>query len=238
MQISLSIVLPCYNESQSLEALFEEYASVASQLPGTELVVVDNGSTDSTPTILAELVERSWPFQLTIVNVMPNKGYGNGIMAGVRSARGEFITWTHADSQCPPHDTLRLYQAMLQQDDPVSCFGKGHRTNDRGKASIFTTIQAHCADIILGYKMEEINAQPKMFHRSFVKQLNRAPSGYELDTFAYYHALKNNKKIVPIEVLFLERKHGASKWSYSKISRIRFIFRNFIYLLRLRVIGY
>jgi glycosyltransferase involved in cell wall biosynthesis len=95
----LSVVLPCYNEGKGLEQLLDGYAAVIGGLPA-EIILVDNGSSDDTPERLAELLPR-YPFARGF-RVLANKGYGDGIMQGLRAARGTFLAWSHADLQCPP----------------------------------------------------------------------------------------------------------------------------------------
>ena len=96
-----------------------------------------------------------------------------------------------------------------------------------------TRIQSFLAEIFLRYQMIEINAQPKLFHRSFYQTWRNPPNGYELDLYAYFMALRQEMDIVSVEVEFLDRSHGQSKWAYSGASRLRFMVRSLFYLIRL-----
>ena len=233
--IRLSIVLPCYNEGLTLSNLIEGYRSVLKDIQYVEMVLVDNGSTDDTGQQLLFEKEKSNPFKVKIVTVEKNQGYGFGILAGVYAATGEYIAWSHADLQCPPGDVVSLYEKVIQSNNPKRIFGKGFRVNDRGGSIFFTRVQSFLSRIILGFKLEEINAQPKLFHRDFIQTFKRPPNGYELDIYVYYKALLSELEIVTIEVLFLERAAGESKWAYSIFSKIKFILSNFNYLLILRL---
>jgi glycosyltransferase involved in cell wall biosynthesis len=233
--MNLSIVLPCYNEAATLEKLFHEYAEAVADLRDVELIPVNNGSTDETQQVLDQLEVKIWPFKLTRVRVEVNQGYGNGIKAGLEAASGAYLAWSHADRQCPARDVVNLYHAVLHSPNPEGTFGKGYRINDRDGAEIFTRLQTFFAWLILGEKMVETNAQPKLFHRSFLRYLAEAPQGYEFDFYAFYRALKKKYDIVTVDVHFLEREHGVSTWAHSLPSRLRFIARSFIYLLRLRL---
>ena len=230
----LSIVCPCYNEGASLNDLLDGYRLALAGFDGVELVLVDNGSTDDTAERLERAKAGDYPFRLVVVTVPVNKGYGHGIMSGLAAAGGEYLAWSHADLQCPPADVARLYEAVMARPDPARCFGKGYRVSDRGRAALLTHLQTLLADFILGHHLEEINAQPKLFHRGFLDEFKAPPIGYELDIYAYYKALRSGHEIVTVDVQFLDRQAGESKWAYSLYSRLAFMARNFLYLIKLR----
>ena len=234
MAADISIVLPCYNEAASLETLIDGYLRCLKDRKNCELVLVDNGSTDGTWELMEKLKAGIPSVPILLVRVPENKGYGYGLVQGLKAASGTFLSWSHADLQCPPDDVFRLYDAVGACEDPEMTFGKGHRTNDRGSASILTRIQTILARVVLGYKMVEISAQPKLFHRSFFDLWQSPPRGYELDMYAYYHALRRGMEIVSIDVVFLDRQEGESKWAYSIKSRLATIFRNTLALFQLR----
>lgn len=235
--IKLSIVLPCYNEGTTLAKLLEWYRATFRGVDGIELILVDNGSTDNTAQFLQAEMKKSNPFVLKVVTIAVNQGYGHGMMMGISQAGGEFIAWSHADLQCSPEDVRRLYNAVMEKPAPKKCFGKGYRMNDRGKAVIFTRLQTFLSKIILGCNLEEINAQPKLFHRDFIKEFRRPPKGYQLDVYAYFKAVRKKLETVTVDVCFHKREVGQSRWAYSFYSRARFIINNFIYLLKLRILA-
>ena len=69
-----------------------------------EIVIVDNGSNDDTQEVLAPLLEK-YTF-VTLVNVSVNKGYGYGILEGLKGSSGVILGWTHADLQTDPGDIV------------------------------------------------------------------------------------------------------------------------------------
>jgi glycosyltransferase involved in cell wall biosynthesis len=234
--IRLSIVLPCYNEGPTLDALVAGYRQALAGRDDVELILVDNGSTDDTERRIAEEIAKPG-LAIRTVTVHVNRGYGYGILCGLSAAAGEYVAWSHADLQCPPADVVRLFEAVMARPDPRHVFGKGFRVNDRGSAVILTRLQTWLSGLILGHRLEEINAQPKLFHRSFLKRLRRPPLGFELDVYTHYKAVKAGLEVVTVDVEFLERKAGMSKWAFSLASRLRFMVRNLWYLLVLRVGG-
>jgi glycosyltransferase involved in cell wall biosynthesis len=115
--LRLSIVLPCYNEAESLPLLLGRYAAVWEDLPA-ELILVDNGSTDDTAQVLGrELARPEYAFARA-VTVPANQGYGHGIFTGLQAARGEFLAFSHADMQCSPADVFAAYHRLQAEPEP------------------------------------------------------------------------------------------------------------------------
>ena len=81
---TLSLVIPCYNEARNLPTLIERCARVANGR-SIEIVLVDNGSRDESPAILAAAVQEHRA--LRSVRVEVNQGYGFGILSGLAAAR-------------------------------------------------------------------------------------------------------------------------------------------------------
>ena len=107
--VELSIVVPCYNEEETLGAL---YSALVNELSGRveswELVLVDDGSRDATRT-LAGSMAASDP-RVRVLGLSRNFGKEAAMYAGLRAARGRFVIIMDADLQHPPH----LIPAMLE----------------------------------------------------------------------------------------------------------------------------
>ena len=117
-----SLVIPCYNEAANLPLLLERCKELATQ-SDIEVVLVDNGSTDSTPELLLSMLPK-YP-GCRSVRVDKNQGYGFGIVSGLKAANGEILGWTHADMQTDPLDALRGLALFEKHGDNI--FAKGRR---------------------------------------------------------------------------------------------------------------
>src|SRR5689334_2926207 len=120
----LSIVLPCYNEAAGLPALVQRFADTAGGA-SFELILVDNGSKDSTPQVIPTLLSQ-FSFART-VRVEVNQGYGHGIWTGLQAARGEVLAWSHADLQTDPADIFRAWDVYRASEQPRRTLVKGQR---------------------------------------------------------------------------------------------------------------
>ena len=110
----LSIVIPAYNESLRIGNTLEQIRKYCESKPyPTELIIVDDGSTDSTPEVLSEF-QRSYPGARVLRNE-PNRGKGFSVRRGVLEARGEFVLFTDADLSAPIEEADKLYAALESQ---------------------------------------------------------------------------------------------------------------------------
>jgi dolichyl-phosphate beta-glucosyltransferase len=118
---SLSIVIPAFNEEQRLPRLIEELAKSAEAMAANsgfnfmEGVIVDDGSSDSTPDLLREAAA-AHPF-VRFVSGNTNRGKGAAIAAGVRAARGDYSLLTDIDLSTPLSDLSQLARAVHEGAD-------------------------------------------------------------------------------------------------------------------------
>jgi len=234
--LRFSIVLPCYNEADNLPPLLERYVQVWQDLPA-ELVLVNNGSTDRTAAVLERELNRPAMSFARAVLVSENRGYGHGIYTGLQAARGEILGFSHADMQCSPADLFAAYHRLMAETNPAQCLVKGKRGRRGFFESLVTNAMACIATGVLWKKLTDINAQPKVFHRSHLQRLTDAPVGFQFDVYVLYRARRAGLKIVTVPVVFGPRAHGQSKWAFSFVSRYRTIWATIAFIFRLRFGG-
>jgi glycosyltransferase involved in cell wall biosynthesis len=126
---SVSVVIPCYNESTRLLPIVEGYRSLASMV--TELVFVDDGSTDDTRAVLDELVSRPGLESARVLQLGQNCGKGGAVAAGVRLCTGDRIVFMDADLAADIADLPRLLGALDDHDIAIgSRAAPGHQVLD------------------------------------------------------------------------------------------------------------
>ncbi len=107
----LSIVIPAYNEALRIEGSLDRIHAYLAEKPfSAEVIVVDDGSTDRTPALLARAA-REWP-QLRLLRNERNRGKGYSVRRGVLEARGTYVLFTDADLSAPIEETDRLLEAL------------------------------------------------------------------------------------------------------------------------------
>jgi glycosyltransferase involved in cell wall biosynthesis len=236
MNLQLSIVLPCYNEADNLPLLLKAYRQIWEDLPA-ELILVDNGSTDHTAEVLAQLLSRPEFDFARSVRVAQNRGYGHGLYTGLQAADGQFLATSHADMQCSPADLFAAYHKIIAQPDPTRTLVKGKRGKRDLTASLVTNGMALLASTILLTPLTDINAQPKLFPRSHLARLTHPPDGFQFDLYLLYQARCAGLQILTVPVIFGERAHGQSKSAFNLLARYRTIWAMIVYIFQLRFGG-
>ncbi|MBN9225391.1 MAG: glycosyl transferase family 2 [Microbacterium sp. SCN 70-27] len=224
-----SLVIPCYNEARSLPELIARARMVA-QVGQGEVILVDNGSSDDTPAVMAELIGDD--DRVRTVRVDVNQGYGFGITSGLAVARADIVGWTHADLQTDPADALRILPQFQSSDSLL--FAKGKRYGRPLGDRIFTAGMSAFETVLLRTPLRDINAQPTLFHRSLLDSWDEPPTDFSLDLFAMVTARRAGFRVVRFPVLFAPRRFGSSSWNIDFAAKRRFIRRTIDYSLALR----
>ncbi len=227
----LSLIIPCYNEAQNLPLLIGRLREIFVHAD-LEAILVDNGSTDDSPMVLAQQLAGQTYIRTT--RVEQNQGYGYGILAGLQDARGDILAWTHADMQTDPYDAIRGLELFASSDRPDDVFVKGRRHGRPAADVVFTIGMSVFETLLLRRRMWDINAQPTMFSRSFFERWEQPPHDFSLDLYAYYQALHRRLRVLRFPVHFGERAHGNSHWNVNWRAKARFIKRTMDFSLRLR----
>lgn len=230
----LSIVIPCYNEANNIPILISKMGQ--SYVPDTEIILVDNGSTDKTPVVISKELKRISNPSIRSLRVEKNIGYGFGIMSGVKDAKGDIIAWTHADLQTDVSDVFIGYEEFSKQPHPERTFLKGARKNRPLIDQFFTWGMGIISSLTLGQELNDVNAQPKMFHRSFLDIIQNPPNDFSLDLYVLFLAKKNGMNIIELPVYFRKRLYGEAKGGggSSLKTRIKLVQRTFAYIFKIK----
>ena len=239
--MDFELVVPAYNESKNLPLLVERcaQAGVAQGFtPETfQLVIVENGSTDDSHQILQDLKQGPHGPWFRVVRVFPNQGYGFGLKQGLSATTAKTVGWSHADMQTDPLDALLAFKILRSKtaaDPGCKIVVKGERQGRNWKDAMVSRIFAAFGSFILGLRIAEINAQPKVFHRDLLRLLRDPPVTFGFDLYALYQAQKAGYGFESLTVQFPSRQHGLSKWSASLTSRRRTITGLIRYMWHLR----
>ena len=226
----ISLVIPCYNEAKSIPALVKDCNELINN-NNMEIIIVNNGSTDESDLILEALIKDKKKIRVVCVSI--NKGYGHGILEGLKVSKGELLAWTHADLQTDLKDVVNAINLFSDSNRPEKLFVKGIRYNRPMLDVVFTVGMSIFETLLMRTRMWDINAQPTVFHRSFYESWVSAPKDFSLDLFVYFMAKKKNLTIKRFPVLFTNRVHGSSHWNVSISAKFRFIKRTLQYSFQL-----
>lgn len=232
------LVLPCYNESKSIEAILDRTIAAAKEYqfsPETfQLVLVENGSKDNSREIMRQYENhpdyRHW---FRVVPIDMNQGYGFGIWKGLQETDAPFVAWSHADQQCDPRDAFKALR-LLQSEPVDKALIKGVRYGRSLKERFVSRVFEIFARILLRFPIYEINAQPKVFARELLSLCKNPPKDFSFDLYVLYVAFQNGYQFKTINVSFPPRIHGFSNWAFSLKNRYKTIINMIRYMYRLR----
>lgn len=228
--MKFSLVIPCYNEAENIPLLLERCKEIVSR-PCIEVVLVDNGSTDSTPSILRDRLPR-YP-GCRSVRVEKNQGYGLGILSGLAATNSDILGWTHADMQADPRDALRGLELFAKHGENI--FVKGRRYGRPLADVAFTVGMSVIETLLLAQPIWDFNAQPTMFSRRFRDTWgSNVPYDFSLDLYAYYYARRRGLSVHRFPVCFGKRVHGASRWNVNWEAERKFVRNTVDFSLDLR----
>ena len=239
--LKYSLVIPCYNERGNIPLILDRLDTVFSNRNDIEIILVNNGSTDGSEIEFESRLKNRTNIKLC--NVKKNQGYGFGILSGLKEANGDVLAWTHADMQTDPKDVLTAFDKFKAQADmdknsnfDPNFMIKGKRINRKPLEALFTYGMQVIAGFLLKTKLDDINAQPKVFSKTFFKKSIEAsaPNDFSLDLFLLYQAQKNGLIVHNVPVNFAARQFGEAKGGGSWRTRIKLIKRTFTYILDLK----
>ncbi len=207
-ELELSIVLPAYNEGKHIQSVFERLAAALTDANiRYEIIVVNNGSSDNTEAVLATM--QGVRNDLQVVTLTENQGYGGGILAGLRVARGRILGWNDADGQVDPIGAVQVYQALTMNNAMI---GKAvRRTRNE---TLFRRTQSKVFNALFwalfGGNIDDVNAKPKMIVRSAYQTLNLSNTDFFIDAELMIKAVQRRLPVAEAVIEWHRRVGGKS----------------------------
>ena len=209
--LDLSIIIPCFNEVESLPHLCKEIDDVLAPTDyRAEAILIDDGSNDGSNQLYPELSEQ-YPW-LRVILLKRNFGQTAAMMAGIDAARGEILVPMDADLQNDPADIPKLLKAYQESsaDNPKTMI-VGHRA--KRQDSLVKRLSSKIANGIraslLGDATPDTGCGLKVFRRQDFLDL---PSFDHMHRFLPALMLRNGGQVVSVEVSHRSRERGKSKY--------------------------
>lgn len=226
---AISILLPAYNEAQTIEAVVREfYRSVATPLR-SPILVCEDGSTDGTKDVLARLA-RELP--MDVISDSRRMGYAGGVKRGLLLTGGDAIFFSDSDGQYDPQDFWKLLNDLPEADMVIGCKVKREEP-------FYRTVLARgfhvLARALFGVRLRDMDCGFRIIRRSYVDAVVDSVKSLPYSFWAEFTILGSLRGFRIREVPISHRSRLVGATSIYQLERLpHIVLAQFLGLLRLR----
>jgi glycosyltransferase involved in cell wall biosynthesis len=214
-EIDLSIVVPLYNEEESVSALHKAIVEAIDPINlRYEMIFVDDGSKDNTFQRAKEIAERD--VRLRIVKLRKNCGQTPAMVAGIDHSRGEILITMDGDLQNDPKDIPRFLEKIREGNDIV-CGWRHKRKDKLISRKIPSKIANWIIGRITGVPIKDNGCSLKAYRGEIIKSV---PLYSDMHRFIPAMTSMAGTRIAEIKVNHHARKFGVSKYGISRIYKV------------------
>jgi len=204
----LSILMPAYNEAATVEPAIRRV--LATEFPvAFELIVIDDGSSDGTPELIAE----SWPREVRLLRRERNEGKGAAVRAGLGEARGTYSAIIDADLEYDPADIVRLLERLL---DGTAEAVYGVRGFESHSAYSFWYVVGNkgvtlVTNLLYNSWISDLMTCHKVMRTALFRALSLSESGFEIEPEITARLLRGGVRIYEVPITYNARSRSAGK---------------------------
>jgi glycosyltransferase involved in cell wall biosynthesis len=214
-KIEVSIVIPLYNEEENVDLLYTSLKEVVRTLnKETEIIFIDDGSTDRTFELLSKL--KQFDSSVKVIRFTRNFGQSAAMSAGFDYAMGDIIITMDGDLQNDPRDISLLLERIEEGYDIVS----GWRANRQDKTisrKLPSKIANWLIGLITGVKLHDSGCSLKAYRSNVIKNVRLYG---EMHRFIPALASSIGARVTEVKVNHSPRKYGRSKYGISRTIRV------------------
>ncbi len=213
--MKISIVVPIYNEDETVVYLCEKLLNVLVNIDcGFEVILVNDGSTDKTAICLDNISEKDSNFK--VIHLKRNFGQTAAIMAGIDYSSGDIIVTMDGDLQNDPADIARIIEKLDEGYDVCSGWRK-HRKDNWFSRVLPSKMANLLISKISGVLLKDYGCTLKAYKRDVIKDVKLYG---EMHRFIPIYATWQGAHVCEIPVTHHARKHGKSKYGINRTFKV------------------
>jgi glycosyltransferase involved in cell wall biosynthesis len=221
----LSFVIPLLNEEGSLGALYEAVTQAVVALPFEfEIIFIDDGSTDGSPTVLQELYQQDSK-HVRVIQFRRNFGKMAAMTAGFAQARGEIVITLDADLQDDPGELPKLLAKLDEGYDLVIAW-RANRSDPISKR-LPSKFANFMVSTLTSVEIHDVNCGFKVYRREVLQDLKLYG---ELHRYIPVLAHWKGYRIAEVPVTHHPRRFGRSKYGIGRLGRSYIDFLSVLFL--------
>ncbi len=215
MKNSLSVIIPFLNEESNLPILHQELVNVLRKLDlDTEIVYVDDGSTDASVSAIENAVKKTkeGKVKIKIVSFRKNFGQTAALSAGINESSGNLISFLDADLQNDPAALPKFLEKIDEGYD--AAFGWRKQRKDKTLRRFFSMGANNLIQILFNYPFHDVGCSARVVKREFLKDLQLYGELHRILPVLVY---LRGAKVAEVIVNHRPRLKGKSKYGYARI---------------------
>ena len=209
-QIDISVLIPIYNEQDSIKELYQEIKKNIPQELSCEIIYINDGSNDSSLDILKSILATDKNVKL--INLFVNSGKSEALNIAFEKAAGNIIFTIDGDLQDDPKEIPNLINKIKSGSDMVTGWKKNRK--DPISKKVLSKIFNFVLRFITGIKIHDFNCGLKAYKKHVIKSINIYGG---LHRFIPVLVSRNGFSVDEIIVNHRKRKFGESKYGKSRI---------------------
>lgn len=233
--MKLSIIVPVYNEEKTISEVLKRLGK--EEIPGVEkeIIVVDDGSKDTTRKILSNLKDK----KIKVILHEKNQGKGAAVKTGIKNATGDYIIIQDADLEYHPKYIKGLTKLVLEKKAEVVYGTRLNRMPHLGKEESKHLFIIHyfgnrflslITSILYGQWITDMETGYKLFPKDAMRDIKLNARGFELEPEITSKLLRKGYKIKEIPITVIPRGYEDGK----KLNTARDGLKALWYLLKYR----
>jgi glycosyltransferase involved in cell wall biosynthesis len=205
----LSVFFPAYNDRGTIASLVIAALRTARELTDDfEVIIVDDGSADSTAEIADEL-GRAYP-QVKVVHHLRNRGYGGALRSGFAAATKDLIFYTDGDAQYDPAEMALLWAALDQNVDLVN--GYKISRSDPLHRIVIGRVYHHTVKRLFGLRVRDVDCDFRLMRRSIFDRITLEKNSGVICLEMMKKIQDAGFRIAEVPVHHYHRAHGRSQF--------------------------
>ena len=209
----ISLIIPVYNEEESLPRLFESIDAACADLD-MEVILVDDGSSDTSYEKLKKKAETDPRYK--IIKFAVNSGQTAAIQAGIDFAGGDILVFLDSDLQNDPADIPKLLAKLEEGYDVVSGWRKDRKDNPV-KRNLPSRVANEVISRISGVRLHDYGCTLKAYRNDVIKDVRLYG---EMHRFIPIYATWQGAKVAEMPVTHHARQYGASKYGLERVFKV------------------
>jgi glycosyltransferase involved in cell wall biosynthesis len=203
----LSVVMPCYNERDTIEEIIRRVLTVPIR---TELIVVDDGSTDGTREILAKLAEQH---RFRVILQPRNGGKGAALRRGFQEVKGDLVVIQDADLEYSPEEFPQLIELICEGRADVVY---GSRFLGRHRVFLFTHYAGNrfltfVTNVLYNTMLTDMETCYKVMRTDVLKSMTLESNGFGIEPELTAKIFKRNYRVYEVPITYDGRGYEEGK---------------------------